>query len=391
MNNTFHIATMLNEDNIKQLQEGNVTNIFIIKTGIWDSDWHGDFEFKKEDLEQMVKNFNNNVYRQEVPINFGHDRGGKAAGWHKVLSVEDIDDNNSHLRGDIDLTPAGAEAVKNGEYKYYSAEIAHVYKDEDTGGKFANVLIGGALTNIPFMKGQDAIKLSEGVYCYPGTGNQDIDTDINEKNKEDLKMSKLNKIFKLEEGAAEAAVEEAAEAVVAENDGLKVEAAQVEDAVDSVVGEEDKEKTLSEKIAILAERGKKIDKEAELKLSEKDKEIMALSSKLDEQGKEIKELQSERYAEKVAKMYADNSDRVTDVIKARCDKLFTEGATIETVTEVLSGYPVIKELGEVGTSRGGETGGQKGEMLTLQEKYMAEGKTGQEALALARAEMKRKK
>ena len=112
----------------------------------------------------MVTNFQNNVVGQEIPLNYGHDVSGKAAGWIKNTYAETVPgENKTKLKADIEWTPAAAQAIREKEYRYLSAEFTTGgYKNSQTeqGKKYSNVLTGAALTNIPFLK-QTNIALSE--------------------------------------------------------------------------------------------------------------------------------------------------------------------------------------------------------------------------------------
>lgn len=109
-----------------------------------------------EMLNDYVKNFYNNAYGTELQVNFRHDREGEAGGWIKDVYVQD-----DRLMAKVEWTPLGIEKIKNKQYKYTSSELKPVQKHHTTGELVKNVLIGVGLTNIPAVKGMNAVTLSE--------------------------------------------------------------------------------------------------------------------------------------------------------------------------------------------------------------------------------------
>ena len=91
-------------------------------------------------------------------------KGKKAAGWFGEVKVGDAstgDGKKSLWMKPKHWTPDAQDAIKNGEYKGFSVEIAEDYMAED-GKKYAHVLLGGGLTNRPEVKEMVPLSLSEG-------------------------------------------------------------------------------------------------------------------------------------------------------------------------------------------------------------------------------------
>lgn len=126
--------------------------IELMQAGKWNTPWHGSFEMTVEDLHQMVANFDAGIGlvkdSKRAPINYGHNDGGKAAGWINKLAVE-----GDRLMGDIEWTPAGRKALDDTEYRYISPEWnprSMPWEDPEKDGTFVdNVFLGAAVTNIP--------------------------------------------------------------------------------------------------------------------------------------------------------------------------------------------------------------------------------------------------
>lgn len=125
--------------------------------GHWHAPWHGNFEMTPSDLEEMVTHFDEGVAMVEgsnkLPINYGHDISGKAAGWIVRLTVEN---NGTELWGDVEWTKEGLRMLQEGEFKYISPEWnprSLPYQDpEDEEMWLDNVFTGAGLTNIPLFK-----------------------------------------------------------------------------------------------------------------------------------------------------------------------------------------------------------------------------------------------
>lgn len=107
-------------------------------------------EWTPEKFAQMQANFLIGATGFQPSLNFDHSShspfggGSRAAGW---LTALETDADGLHAR--VELTPCGEEAIRKREYRYISAEVAETWATSQ-GATFANVLLGAALTNIPF-------------------------------------------------------------------------------------------------------------------------------------------------------------------------------------------------------------------------------------------------
>lgn len=153
------IPGLINKVKIKADAKGNPpSEIELLHTGTWNTPWHGDFIITPDDIQEYVANFKAGVGLvaddPRGPIDYGHDDGGKAAGW--INSVQASTDGNS-LIGMVEWTPAGDQAIKDGEWAYISSEFNPTgclpWEDPEEEFNFVgNVITGAALTNIPLFK-----------------------------------------------------------------------------------------------------------------------------------------------------------------------------------------------------------------------------------------------
>lgn len=107
-------------------------------------------------LADYVANHEKDVYGTPLQVNIGHFREGEAAGWIKRLFIE-----GESLMMEVEWTELGIDKISKKLYKFVSSELAFDYPDSKTGDYVKNVFIGAALTNVPAMKNQVPIKLSE--------------------------------------------------------------------------------------------------------------------------------------------------------------------------------------------------------------------------------------
>lgn len=109
-------------------------------------------------LDDFVENFYGNAYGTELQVNLGHNREGEAAGWIKELYKQE-----GSLMAKVEWTPLGVEKIKSKQFRYTSSELELRRQHFETGKTVNNVLIGVGLTNIPAVKGMQALTLSEEV------------------------------------------------------------------------------------------------------------------------------------------------------------------------------------------------------------------------------------
>jgi len=164
---------------IKYNSDGTLP-IDVIRTGTWSHWFYGTIHIDKKDLETVIKNFDDGVVGNVVTFNYYHKRE-KNFGVPRRLRLEErvskFTGQPIHvLVADTQLTDDGKRDVENGEVLNFSAEIDHNYihrevipvtlKDEngddvidETGKpkqtyirkKYGATLLGGAVTNYPFI------------------------------------------------------------------------------------------------------------------------------------------------------------------------------------------------------------------------------------------------
>lgn len=135
------------------------------RIGEWVHDLYGRISITQKVFDEIVKNFRANATGHELPIDYQHstndpsvepDKQGEAAGWVKDIKVE-----GDRLYILVEWLESAAEKIKAGAFRYFSPTFDTAYKNKESGEELGITLLGGALTNTPFLTDLDPILLSE--------------------------------------------------------------------------------------------------------------------------------------------------------------------------------------------------------------------------------------
>lgn len=110
---------------------------------------------------ERVKNFMDSVKNKvrgtvEPSINYHHNNEDVAAGW-----VKDADQRSDGLWVLVEWVKEAAQAIKDKKYRYFSSEFVDEWTNPETKVTHKDVILGGALTNRPFMKNLVPLNLSD--------------------------------------------------------------------------------------------------------------------------------------------------------------------------------------------------------------------------------------
>lgn len=160
-------------------------------------------------FSSIQTNFQANVRKIKLAVDYCHENWDKAAGWIESL---ELSEDGQTLSAQIEWTPEGRRAVAEKEFCYISAEFHPNYRDNETGKTYGPTLFGAGLTNRPFIKGMKHVELSENQGDEPMTEQeikelQDTLAAAQQKNTElEAKVTELStKVEASEKAAAEAA------------------------------------------------------------------------------------------------------------------------------------------------------------------------------------------
>lgn len=131
--------------------------IHCARPGEWKGHQAGEFEFNRKVFSRIIDNFKR--LRNPIPLTYEHPehRGddGIAAGWVHELKV-----NDDGLWALCELTQKAAGHVKSGEYRFCSVVVDFEAIDPESGDDIGPELMEIGLTNVPFIDGLSAIRLS---------------------------------------------------------------------------------------------------------------------------------------------------------------------------------------------------------------------------------------
>jgi len=186
----FYYAVALSEEISNQIE--------IMRIGKWKHPLYGNFKITDNTLTNIIYNFEQKV--RGVDISFDLEHGQTSHKGEAVCWVKKLIKKGSKLFAEVEWTDFGKKKVQEKSFRYFSPEFQFIYTDDETGKKFNNVLLGGGLTNRPFIKNMSPVMLSENIE-EEFTNNCEF---INEDKKEEDVMNKeLLKALGLSETATE--------------------------------------------------------------------------------------------------------------------------------------------------------------------------------------------
>jgi len=131
--------------------------IHAMRPGTYHHPVYGKLEFDSERLNRFAQSVNDKVRGIDLDIDYDHKKqDGKAAGWIKNAQVKA---DGLHLQ--VELTDPAKEAIQRKEYRYFSPEFTFEWTNPETKIKHRDVIAGGGLTNRPFLKNLNPLKLHE--------------------------------------------------------------------------------------------------------------------------------------------------------------------------------------------------------------------------------------
>lgn len=117
---------------------------------------YGNLKITEEHLESFKNNFKSNVAGVDLAVNEDH-RKNEAFGWFKDVFLSF---DKQTLLAQITWNKKGTQALSEKEYRYFSPEFRFNYVHPHTGTEHGPTLLGGALTNYPFLKMEAITELS---------------------------------------------------------------------------------------------------------------------------------------------------------------------------------------------------------------------------------------
>lgn len=150
--------------------------------GEWDHPEYGKVKMDADRAARMAAGINNRVRSQDLPINYDHGEQRKdAAGW-----VQRADVRPDGLWLNVEWTREAYQKIRDKAYKYFSPEYMNAWKHPASGQTFKDVFVGGALVNMPHLKGILPLNLSE----YSVACSDEVEEDIAKMDTELAEMTR---------------------------------------------------------------------------------------------------------------------------------------------------------------------------------------------------------
>lgn len=140
-------------------QNGKTTSwVHALPIGSYKHPIYGTISLSDERSKRFADGVKSRVRGIDLSINYVHDNNNVAAGW-----VKDAESRTDGLWLFVEWVQDAYNDIKNKKWRYFSSEFVDEWEDTH-GTKHKDVLLGGALTNRPYMKNLVPINLSEATY-----------------------------------------------------------------------------------------------------------------------------------------------------------------------------------------------------------------------------------
>ncbi len=116
--------------------------------------FYGKVDLSRKKFNSMIKNFDDNVYGQEVFIDVAHSPSDGAAATMKRLFMD-----GPKFRAEVEFTDFGVDAVQKRGFRYLSIDFTENYTDPETEKEHGPLLFGAGLTIRPRVKRLDPVML----------------------------------------------------------------------------------------------------------------------------------------------------------------------------------------------------------------------------------------
>jgi hypothetical protein len=307
--------------------------IMLFPFGEFDHPSYGKLKFDKKFFNEVIENYQSNVLGVKPFIDQQHDED-KSLAW---LNTPPFIRPGLGLFVKPDWTNLGKKLLQEKIYKYFSPSWGP-YKNPETGKKFDNVLMGGAATNIPFLKtmpsmidekkaaSEQTVKLmlsdlviSDSLAVKAKADDADKQTldELNKNKGDKIMKDKLIETLKLSADATDESILEKIASMFAENETIKSELSEIKAKLD-----DNSDKVLTDE---LSETKKQLS-DIKIKLVQKDCDT--------------------------AIKCAISEGRIKPADKEYWEKRFLSDPT--NVTEDLKKMAVAVDLNEVGSAGAGE-------------------------------------
>lgn len=117
--------------------------------------FYGKVELTRKKFMNMIKNFDENVYGQDIFIDVAHNPSDGAAATINKLFMD-----GKKFRAEVEFTDFGVDAVNKRGFRYLSIDFTENYTDPETEKEHGPLLHGAGLTIRPRVKRLDPVRFS---------------------------------------------------------------------------------------------------------------------------------------------------------------------------------------------------------------------------------------
>ena len=294
-------------------------------------------------FKSFKKNFNSNVKKTDIAVDFSHRSGDKAAGWITQVILKE---KNTQLWIKVEWTPEASETINNREFRYMSADFTTNYVDNETGKKFGATLNGAGLTNRPFIKDMEAVLSDVDIDDKKRQAIREILNDETPKeeteqmNKEELKaeIAKLSDAEKQDMGLIETK-----EVEVQLSDDESKEALKAEKAKNVKLAEKIVKQEKEAEFAVMLTDGDAVPAQKDAFMEDDVKEFAKLSVPINTKSEGSGEDPDPKKKEGEIKTFDEATDKVNELTEKLMEK--EAGLTFsEASKKVLSLNPELNEV-----------------------------------------------
>jgi phage I-like protein len=143
-----------------KLAEGSATTIKALPIGRYSHPIYGELAFTRERLQRYADNVNRRVRGIDLSVDYEHrtdpTKGKRAAGWIQSAEVK-----SDGLYLAVSFTDEAKAEIRRGAYRYWSPELKDTWTNPRTGETHTDVLLGGGITNRPYLNDLPAVAASE--------------------------------------------------------------------------------------------------------------------------------------------------------------------------------------------------------------------------------------
>lgn len=157
---TYQASFLVDLSGVTLSEENNTNSSWVhaLPLGSYKHPIYGTIDITLDRVKRFAQSVVDKVRGIEPSINYDHNNNAPAAGW-----VKNAEQRSDGLWLFVEWTADAVDAIKKKTYRYFSAEFADEW-DNSQDKKFSDVILGGALTNRPFMKNLVPVNLSEATY-----------------------------------------------------------------------------------------------------------------------------------------------------------------------------------------------------------------------------------